>query len=51
MSRSRIDLDLYQDEILELYRINHTSSDIANYLKRSHDVIVTSRTIERRLSC
>lgn len=49
MPRNLVPLDEYQERIQNLNQCGHSSSQIVNYLKKTNDIIITSRTIERRL--
>ena len=48
--RPRINLEMYEDEIVKLYRNSHNSTQIANRLEQNHDITVTARTIQRKLT-
>lgn len=50
MPRPKVDLEIHQREIITLYRNGQTSTQISNTLKQHHDITVTARTVERRLS-
>ena len=46
MPRNLVPLDEYQEKFQNLYHCGHCSSQIVNYLKKTHDIVITSRTIE-----
>ena len=50
MPATRIDLHLYKDEIIELYRNTSSSENIAPVLLRRYGVQVSVKTIKRRLA-
>jgi Clr5 domain len=49
MSPSKINLDLYKDEIIQLYHNSPSTEDIPSYLLRRHNIQVSVKTIKRRL--
>jgi hypothetical protein len=50
MPPRKINLDLYKEEIIQLYRDSPSADDVPSHLYRRHNIRVSVKTIKRRIA-